>query len=148
MKRSSNLLRVIQFNERFLRTPLWLIDSGVEIPFSARLVQHLLLGNVNLPGDLQVREGDGVSPLEALGRTLNSGCCISCCAPVLRLARPGNSVLSASQYLSRNPSPFVFQVSTIRFFICNHNNFNEDTSVKLEIQRVSLDVYFWKRLLE
>lgn len=44
--------------------------------------------------------------------------------------------------------PFVFQVASIRFFIYNHSNPNEYTSVELEIWRISLDAYFWKKLLE
>lgn len=118
--------------EDFPFSPLEVINPGVELPFSARLVQQPL-GEVNLHGDLQVGAGDDGEHLEARRRALNPGCYMSSCAPVLWFPSPGNLVLLVSYYPSSNPSPFIFQVATIRFFICNHNNFNEYTSVELEI---------------
>lgn len=118
--------------EDFPFSPLEVIDPGVELPFSAKLVQQLL-GEVNLHGDLQVGAGDDGEYLEARRRALNPGCCMSSCAPVLWFPSPGSLVLLVSYYPSSNSSPFIFQVATIRFFICNHNNFNEYTSVELEI---------------
>lgn len=68
--------------EDFPFSPLEVIDPGVELPFSARLVQQLL-GEVNLRGDLQVGAGDDGEHLEARRSTLNPGCYMSSHALVL-----------------------------------------------------------------
>ena len=133
--------------EDFPFPPSELIYPGVEIPSSARLVQQLL-GEVNLCVDLQIGVGDDGEHLEARRRTLNPGCYMASHAPALWLPSPSSVNFLVSFQAGLLLSPFVFQVATIRFFTCNHNNLNENTSVELEIWRISPDFDFWKRLLE
>ena len=133
--------------EDFPFPPLEMICPWVELPSSARLVQQLL-GEANFCGDLQVGVGDDGEHLEARRRTLNPGCCMSSRAPALWFPSPSSVSFLVPFQAGLLPSPFVFHVATMRFFICNHNNLNENTSVELQIWRISPDFDFWKRLLE
>ena len=133
--------------EDFPFPPSELIYPWVELPSSARLIQQLL-GEVNFCGDLQVGAGDDGEHPVAHRRILNPGCCMSSHVPALWFPSPSSVSFLVPFQAGLLPSPFIFHVATMRLFICNHNNLNENTSVELKIWRISPDFDFWKRLLE